>query len=449
MRRLTTSVILSCLLAGCGGGPASAPPGAGLALGTGPDAAPTAPPSYSPYNPALGASDAKAGISDAGIKLLGGSLVVEATDGTRPVTQAVVDVYGQTLATGVGDATGKVTMGPLAAASGYTVIVRAPGFATLRQPDLEIKQKMTTSVRLALIPGATLGGRVSAAGQPVAGAVVSDGINSTLTDAEGRYVLEGVVPGQATLRVSKPRFQASVRAWAGAAGAVDGLDFELAATGASLFFDTRAASGLNPARYAGLKQALTGLGWTLVETPPPSPGDAWVLVCPAESPSPETIAQASAFVAQGGKLILLGEWGGYGGFDNLGANALAHGLGLHFNPDLIREAGGRSPEWLSIKRFEPLVFGTDGPKAAQLFNACSLYGLSGMRALASTGAQAYRIQSGEAASRPVAMGGPYGAGKAIALGDTSAFSDDDMDGDGTPDYKNADNLRFWEKLLAW
>jgi hypothetical protein len=337
----------------------------------------------------------------------------------------------------------------LAAATGYTVIVRAPGFATLRQPALEIKQKMTTTVRLALIPAATLGGRVSAAGQPVAGAVVSDGINSTLTDAEGRYTLEGVVPGQVTLRVSKPRFQASVRAWSGAAGPTGGLDFDLAATTGALFFDTRAASGLDPARYAGLKQALSGLGWSLVETPPPSPGDVWVLVCPASAPSAETIAQASAFVAQGGKLIMLGEWGGYGGFDNLGANALAHGLGLHFNPDLIRELGGRSPEWLSIKHFEPLVFGADGPQAAQLFNACSLYGLSAMRALASTGAQAYRIQSGEPATRPVVMGGPYGAGKAIALGDTSAFSDEDLNGNGTPDFKNADNLRFWEKLLAW
>jgi hypothetical protein len=69
--------------------------------------------------------------------------------------------------------------------------------------------------------------------------------------------------------------------------------------------------------------------------------------------------------------------------------------------------------------------------------------------LAQTGSSAYRVQAGATDVRAVAMGGPYGAGKAIALGDTSGFSDADADGDGRPDATAADTMLFWEKLLAW
>lgn len=450
-----TQALLALLLAaaavGCGG-PAPGTPPAGLGLGagagTGPQAAPTAPPSYSPYEPADLGHGAKSGISDAGVKLLGGSLAIEATDGTGPIQGIVIDVYGPTLATGVGGTAGKATMAPLAPGTGYTVVVRAPGFATLRQAGLEIKQKMTTTVRLALIPGATAAGRVTAGGAPIAGAVVSDGLNSVLTGADGRYELAGVSPGTATLRVSKPRFVAAARQATLAAGGTAGVDLELAPAEGSLFFDTRLAGGLDASRFAGLKQGLGQQGWKLVETPPPAPGDAWVLVCPAGAIPSDTMAKATSFVAQGGKLVMLGEWGGFGGFDNPAANALAHGMGLHFNPDLLREVtSGRSPERLAIAQFGPAL--QPGPKSVIFQNACSLFGLSGMVPLASTGSSAYRVQAGATDVRAVAMGGPYGAGKAIALGDTSGWSDADSDGDGKPDASAADNMLFWEKLLAW
>ncbi|MNS53383.1 hypothetical protein D3C72_861360 [compost metagenome] len=449
--RILLALAMANALAGCGG-PAPGGPTGGIGLGpsagAGPQAVPTAPPSYSPYEPVDLANGAKSGISDAGVKLLGGSLAIEATDGAGPIAGMVVDVYGPTLATGVGSAAGKATMAPLSPGTGYTVVVRAPGFATLRQAGLEIKQKMTTTVRLALIPGATVAGRVTAGGAPVVGAVVSDGLNSALTGADGRYELAGVSPGAATLRVSKPRFVAAARQATLNAGGTAGVDLVLAPAEGALFFDTRLASGLDATRFAGLKQGLAAQGWKLVESPPPAPGDAWVLVCPAGAITADTMAKATSFVAQGGKLVMLGEWGGFGGFDNPAANALAHGMGLHFNPDLLREvSSGRAPERLAIAHFGAAL--QPGPQSVVFENACSLFGLSGMVPLASTGSSAYRVQAGTPDVRAVAMGGPYGAGKAIALGDTSGWSDVDADGDGKPDAAAADTMLFWEKLLAW
>lgn len=450
---LTPVTLAALALSGCGGSPpaSSAPGGAGPgtnAPASTPQASPTAAPSFSPYNPKLASDDAKAGVSDAGIKVLGGALTVEATDGTHPIARAVVDVYGPTLATGVTDADGKAALGSLEPGAAYTVVVHAPGFAAVKQTQLEIKQKMTTSVRLALVPGATVSGRVVADAQPVGGAVVSDGLTSTITNAQGQYQLPGVATGSVTLRASKPGYKAGVHTLPVAGNTQSGVDLSLSASEGSLFFDTRLVKNLDVSKFTTLKAAFSAQHWKLIDTPPPSPGDVWVLVCPGRMPSDDTIAQATAFVAQGGKLILLGEWGGFAGFNNPGANAIAHPLGLHFNPDAVREFdNGAVGTALTIRKFEPLVFGTDTPSSVVLTNACSVFGLSAMRPLATTGPKAYHVQGGETETRTVAIGGPFGAGKAIAVGDTSGFSDGD--GDGTPDAKAADNLAFWSKLLAW
>lgn len=457
LRRFALSPVtaFALALAGCGGPAPSAPaPGASTpnanAPEASPQASPTAAPSFSPYNPKLASDDAKAGVSDAGIKVLGGALTVETTDGTNAIAKAVVDVYGPTLATGITGTDGKAALGSLEPGATYTVVVHAPGFAAVKQEKLEIKQKMTTSVRLAMVPGAILSGRVTANGQPVGGAVVSDGLTSTITDAQGQYQLPEVATGNVTLRASKPGFKAGVHALPIAGNAQSGVDLNLSPAEGSLFFDTRLVKNLDTSKFTTLKAAFTAQHWKLIDTPPPSPGDVWVLVCPGRTPSADTIAQATAFVAQGGKLILLGEWGGFSGFNNPGANAIGHAIGLHFNPDAVREFdNGTLGTALTIRKLEPLVFGTDGPASLVLTNACSVFGLSAMRPLATTGPKAFHVQAGETETRTIAIGGPFGAGKAIAVGDTSGFSDDDGDGDGTPDAKAADNMGFWSKLLAW
>ena len=70
--------------------------------------------------------------------------------------------------------------------------------------------------------------------------------------------------------------------------------------------------------------------------------------------------------------------------------------------------------------------------------------------LAQTGQLGYRVQAGpQTGAHTVAAGGPYKAGKAIVVGDASAFSDDDTDGDQIPNAAEAENLRFVERLLDW
>ena len=76
-------------------------------------------------------------------------------------------------------------------------------------------------------------------------------------------------------------------------------------------------------------------------------------------------------------------------------------------------------------------------------------GATPMVPLASTGSSAYRVQAGATEARAVAMGGPYGAGKAIALGDSSGWLDENTDASGESNVKTADNLKLIARLFDW
>jgi hypothetical protein len=72
-----------------------------------------------------------------------------------------------------------------------------------------------------------------------------------------------------------------------------------------------------------------------------------------------------------------------------------------------------------------------------------------MTSIAQTGADAYRIQAvnGEIGVKDLVMGGPYKAGKAIAIGDTSGWLDESTN--GAVNANQADNLKLVARLLDW
>lgn len=389
--------------------------------------------------------------SNSGIEVSGGSLFVQATAEGKPLAGAVLKLYGPTLATVVTDAAGQATLGPLATGPGYRLVVEAPGYATSQVGNIEIKKNEVSSERPDLRRGANLGGRILADGKPVAGAVVSDGLNSTLTDASGSYTLQGVTPGQVTLTASKSRYQTVSRALDVAGQGATGIELALAKATPVVYFDgATVASGVNAGKLTALQAYLREQGWEISSTPPAREG-VWVLVSPSAEPDVGAAERLANFVAQGGKLVIFGEWGGFSGFHNPGANVIAHQMGLHFNPDLVRLPGASpSSEWLSIRNFQPQHVAVAEVNTIQLYNACSLFSLTPMTALAQSGADAYRVQSNAAVGvKDMVIGGPYKAGKAIALGDASAWLDEDTDGNQTPNARTADNLKLIARLLDW
>ncbi|MNS14370.1 hypothetical protein D3C72_459890 [compost metagenome] len=385
--------------------------------------------------------------SNSGIRMTGGYLAIEVVMAGRPTAQATLSCYGPTLANASTDASGRATIGPLEPETNYDLVVQAAGSASRRYMGIAIRQDETGWARITLESGQTLRGTIRASGQSVAGAVVSDGLNSAVTNDQGRFELQGIASNVTRFTVSKPGYGTLRPHWPSAGSQNGELDGELSATSMAVFVDTSFASSAIHRSFSRLVEAMRARGRRLTDGPP-SDGGAWLLVVPSRPFSPEEAARIETYVSQGGKLMVMGEWGGYAGFDNVGTNVLAHRLGLHFNPDLVREDRTGS-ETLSIQGFERSVLANDSVRAMAVYRACSLFGLIPGHALAWTGIEAYHVQGAEAGSRAVALGGAFRAGKVVALADASAWSDEDADQNGIPNVMERDNLATLDQLLAW
>ena len=140
--------------------------------------------------------------SDSGIDVLGGSLTVSAAN---TPAGAQYRLYGATMAITSTNASGSATLGPLAAGTGYRLIASAPGFATVQIDGIEIVKKQETKRSVQFTPEGTVSGTVTSNGQPVASAVVSDGLNTTLTDVQGKYTLRGCSQGESRVQTFIPQ----------------------------------------------------------------------------------------------------------------------------------------------------------------------------------------------------------------------------------------------------
>ena len=119
-------------------------------------------------------------------------------------------------------ADGVFQLGGLATARSWTVEATSPRFARSRLADLGVEAGQVERVELALLRGATLSGTVvDPSGAPCVGAEVAarpqsdlelpipidiEPGASTVSDAQGRFVLVGVQPGPTRLRVRSPGY---------------------------------------------------------------------------------------------------------------------------------------------------------------------------------------------------------------------------------------------------
>lgn len=385
--------------------------------------------------------------SNPGMQMTGGYLAIEVVLDGQPLSGATIASYGVTLATASTDATGRATLGPLEPGEAYTLIAHAPGCASQRFTDVVVRQGEAGWARLGMERGQALRGSVSAAGRPLPDAVVSDGLNSTLSGPDGRYELQGLGTGPVTLSVSKTGHRLVRQAGDLLAPGASERHWALSPMPSEVFFDATFAAQRDQRAFSRLTEAMRAQGHRLVDAPP-GEGGVWMIVVPARSFSAAEAARVEATVAQGGKVMLLGEWGGYAGFDNVGTNVLAHRLGVHFNPDLVREDRTGS-DALLLQGLEPSVMTGDAVRTVAMYRACSLFGLLPGNGLAWTGEGAYHVQGAESGRRATVLGGAFGAGKVIALSDASAWSDEDADQDGIPNLLESDNLAFIQRLLSW
>lgn len=389
-------------------------------------------------------------VADKAVQPVAGAKVTLTSDVQQPVTTN-------------SDAQGNANFSSVRLDGNYTIRVEAPGYVTgTRQVNLSV---LATQGQGSLYLGITLeaqGGSVTgivrnAQGQPLAGATIFDGTQSVLSDDQGLFSLGYTAPpGSLILTINKqgyttltrteqitdsqPRNLGSLTLNAASGAqiiAIDGTRQPLGQPG---------DSGLSS--FSTLTQALSSDGFqlqTLSGSSIQSLAGVNTLFIPSPSRafSAEEIALIQAFVHEGGKLIMTGEWAGFAGFNSQAANQVLNGMGLEFGGDVLRE---NSSGLLNISSFGG-AFAT-GLSNLQLYQSSSVLATGGAaQIVARTAETGFRIST--FGSFGVAAISAYGSGRVFILGDSSCWSNDDSNGNGVANINEANNLAFAKRVFTF
>lgn len=272
-------------------------------------------------------------------------------------------------------------------------------------------------------------------GKPLPQAAVSGAWGAVLTDDRGRFALPAEEAGRATIAASgflsvsqwlKPEATIQLQPRSVRRLVIDLSHQPLGGLG-SLF------DGLSTLwRHTGFRVELCDRFPDLSEV------EVLVVAAPRWVYAEGQREAIARFVQAGGKLVLLGEWGGFGGYDPDGFNQLAKLFGIRFNHDLIRGPEGshvQARHWSD----HPLAPSRAG---ISLWGATSLTVQPPAEAIAF--ADGFRVaQSERPAVVAVAL---YGAGRVIAVGDSSLWTGVT---DGTMPLLEADNRQWAQTVVTW
>jgi hypothetical protein len=383
------------------------------------------------------------------------------------VTGALVEISASSVAakSATTDGQGIVNFPQLRLDAEYSIRVQAPGFVEAFRtvnfsalPPVGINQPLFVAIKIDA-KSATLSGQITdSQGKALESAVIFDSKQSTISDAAGQFQLSYSEASQLRLSISKQGYNKTIKVQA----VSPNQDIKLGAIPLSannnpikVSFDVSKApfglSGENALARMKLYQEEVGKAGYLLKSLGEgfdnlTDTDILVLTSPNKPFSAEEIGAIQAFVLNGGKLVVLGEWAGFGGFNAPATNLMLKPFGLGFGQDTLRE---NNSGILNFTNFisHPI---TQNLKQVTFYQSGSVQNMGSANAtiLARTSPEAFRIASNDGAFASILVS-TYGSGKVILVGDTSFLSSDDSNANGIPDLKEGDNLRLGLQFLAW
>jgi len=385
----------------------------------------------------------------------------------KNVSGATVEISAASISskTATTDGNGLVSFLQLRLDAEYTIRVQAAGYVdTVRTvnfssfPPVGGDQAHFVAIKLdAKI--STLTGKVTdSTGKALPAAVIFDSKQSTLSDANGNFSLSYSAATQLRLSISKQGFLNQVKSQA----VLPNQDIQLGPIALAaknrpiqVSFDTsKAPFGLSGeaslARMSAFQSEVVKAGFVLkplgenldnlTET------DILVLTSPNKPFSAEEIGAIQAFVLNGGKVVVFGEWAGFGGFNASATNLMLKPFGVGFGADTLRE---NNSGLLSFTNFHAHPI-TQDLKQVNMYQSGSVLSMGSTNAtvLLRSGLGAFRIASNDGTFGTV-LASTYGSGKLVLVGDSSCFSNDDANGNGAPDLNEGDNLKLGIQILNW
>lgn len=414
----------------------------------------SAPPAVQPSSPVPSTLPAQSAafVYPSGKALERGTLTVRFKTPSGDATGVRASLLGPTLGTGDTGVNSVLTFGPLAPGN-YRLLATSSSLAWGQAENVAVAysngavdlNKKNVELTVTLVPGAKVTGKVMGPSGPLWGARVRAGLATTTTNGDGSFTLEGVTPGAVTVSVGKTLYEGATRATEVSAGGTRDLgNISLASkpgpTSYYLYNPNDLIEGKSVrVAFSQLFSRLNAAGFSEGG----SEARIWFLVNPALTE--QQCQEIQSFVQSGGKVIFLGEWGGYAGARPDDANRLLNRFGLGLNADLVRSTSnlGRL-EWILVRDFN--FPRPQSVEAVALFASSSTYGVPPAWSIASAGTSGYRVMSGGVS---VASAAQEGEGLVVALGDASAWADFASASGGNYNLAQHYNWNFMLNLFQW
>lgn len=312
----------------------------------------------------------------------------------------------------------------------------------------------------------SLTGRVMANGLPVSGAVVSLGSISSFSDLYGNFIIKagGSDVAQNSINVSKTGFNSTSIQFEKSDKSeilLGDILLNKRSLKPSIVFDISkipfgALEGESMNLFSSLISLLEKNNFTVKQSEFDKSdlenSDIIVLPCPSLEYSSSELDTLYSLVRSGKKVIILGEWGGYGGFASKGLNSLLKKVNLQINTDVVEEISSenyiQSSDNVIISSFDSHALTKDLKKLI-FYASSSVSTLTGGEIPASntitpisTSSNSFRIQVYSKGKSSLVGLSLLGAGKIIVVGDTSMFTNSDSDSNSVINLLEADNSKF-------
>lgn len=386
-------------------------------------------------------------------------------DNNQRIQNATVTLHSdtappQTLST---DSSGTVIFQNLRQESTYSIDVSATGYsnasrsANLSQLATQNDQELLLGIVLKRLNTYVSGRVVDNSGQPVVNATVFDTQQSQLTNENGEFVLSHDQAESFRLSISKTGYETlaqNVILDLNEKKELGTLTMTPISRPLNIVLDLSHAplgqSSLNA--FQGLTTTLSQEGHNLQMVSSNlvdqlSNCDVLIELSPSQDFGIEESSAIQAFVLSGHKLIVTGEWAGFGGYSSVAANQLLEPFGLQFGADTLRENGSG---FLSSSNIEssPVTRGINQLYFYQSASVLISKAENERQILVRTGSDAFRITDNSGSFGLLGVS-PFGSGKVIAVGDTSLWSDDDSDQNGVSDLDEGQNRQLLQQLIHW
>jgi len=182
--------------------------------------------------------------------------------------------------------------------------------------------------------------------------------------------------------------------------------------------------------------------------------DTIIIVSPYLNYSVQDIEKLQKFLSQGKKIFILGEWGGYGGFNATGINKLLESANLRINEDVLKESQSTnydfSDEQVLIKDFlkHPLTLGIS---VLSFYSTATIdiidINKNNALILGQSSISSFKVMTNSKLG--VIGASEYQNGKIIVLGDSSILLDNDTNSNSISNIDESDNTKFILNILKW